>query len=293
MGTGGKVTILTIEMLPYRRVSSIARLLKVSSQSRHASQAATGARLNKPIEYKKTPILHQSQQSARSAFGLSQDAPVDWQNLHGAINTSLHHALKTDENVLLFGEDVAFGGVFRCSKGLADEFGTGRVFNTPLSEQGIVGFAVGCAAEGMKPVAEIQFADYVYPAFDQLVNEAAKFRYREGGTGGHCGGLVVRMPCGSVGHGGLYHSQSPESLFTHVPGLRVVMPRSPAQAKGLLLAAIRSNDPRVFMEPKILYRAAVEQVPTGAYELPLSKAEVLKEGKDVTIISYGQPLYLC
>lgn len=292
--TGGKVTILTIEMLPYRRVSSIARLLKVPSQSRHASQAATGARLNKPIEYKKTPILHQSQQSARSAFDLSQDAPVDWQNLHGAINTSLHHALKTDENVLLFGEDVAFGGVFRCSKGLVDEFGTGRVFNTPLSEQGIVGFAVGCAAEGMKPVAEIQFADYVYPAFDQLVNEAAKFRYREGGTGGHCGGLVVRMPCGSVGHGGLYHSQSPESLFTHVPGLRVVMPRSPSQAKGLLISSIlNSNDPVIFMEPKILYRAAEEFVPRDAYTLPLDKADVLKKGKDLTVISYGQPLYLC
>merc|ERR1711939_303108 len=293
MGTGGKVTILTIEMLPYRRVSSIARLLKVSSQSRHASQAATGARLNKPIEYKKTPILHQSQQSARSAFDLSQDAPVDWQNLHGAINTSLHHALKTDENVLLFGEDVAFGGVFRCSKGLADEFGAGRVFNTPLSEQGIVGFAVGCAAEGMKPVAEIQFADYVYPAFDQLVNEAAKFRYRDGAEGRHVGGLTVRMPCGGVGHGALYHSQSPESLFTHIPGLRVIMPRSPIQAKGLLLSAIASNDPCVFMEPKALYRAAVEQVPTGAYYLPLSKAEVLKEGSDLAIASYGHPLYTC
>lgn len=250
--------------------------------------------MNKPIEYKKTPILHQSQNSTRTAFSLSQDAPVDWQNFHGAINTSLHHALKTDESVLLFGEDVAFGGVFRCSKGLADEFGSSRVFNTPLSEQGIAGFAIGCAAEGMKPVAEIQFADYVYPAFDQLVNEAAKFRYREGATGGHCGGLVVRMPCGSVGHGGLYHTQSPEALFTHIPGLRVVMPRSPSQAKGLLLASIlNSNDPVIFMEPKILYRSAEEFVPRDAYTLPLDKAEVLKKGKDLTVISYGQPLYLC
>ncbi|MCJ1231100.1 hypothetical protein MMC12_007775 [Toensbergia leucococca] len=176
---------------------------------------------------------------------------------------------------------------------LATEFGSERVFNTPLSEQGIVGFAIGCAAQGMKPVAEIQFADYVYPAFDQLVNEAAKWRYREGTTGGNVGGLVVRMPCGSVGHGALYHSQSPESLFTHVPGLRVVMPRSPSQAKGLLLAAIACNDPVIFMEPKSLYRAAVEHVPTEAYELPLSKAEVLKEGQDMTIISYGNPLYTC
>ena len=210
-----------------------------------------------------------------------------------AVNDALAIALAQDESVLIFGEDVAFGGVFRCTGKLAETYGADRVFNTPLCEQGIMGFAIGVAAEGMRPVAEIQFADYVYPAFDQLVNEAAKFRYRDGSCGRSAGGLTVRMPCGGVGHGGLYHTQSPESLFTHIPGLRVIMPRSPLQAKGLLLSAIRSNDPCVFMEPKILYRAAVEQVPTGAYELPLSKAEVLKEGKDVTIISYGQPLYKC
>ncbi|EXJ89173.1 2-oxoisovalerate dehydrogenase E1 component, beta subunit [Capronia epimyces CBS 606.96] len=271
-----------------------SKLLRSTSQCRSASQASTAARLNRPVDFKKTPILHQTQNSARAAFGLSQDAPVDWVNLHGAINTTLHHALKTDESVLLFGEDVAFGGVFRCTKGLADEFGAARVFNTPLTEQGIVGFAIGCAAEGMRPVAEIQFADYVYPAFDQLVNEAAKFRYREGSTGGNCGGMVVRMPCGSVGHGALYHSQSPEALFTHIPGLRVIIPRSPSQAKGLLTAAILNcNDPVIFMEPKILYRAAEEFVPRDAYTLPLDKAEVVKKGKDLTIISYGQPLYLC
>ena len=281
-------------MLAGRICTSIVRALKPSIQLRHASQATSEARLNKAIDFKKTIFLHQSQNSARTAYGLSQDAPVDWVNLHGAINSSLHHALKNDENVLLFGEDVAFGGVFRCSKGLTDEFGTSRVFNTPLSEQGIVGFAIGCAAEGMKPVAEIQFADYVYPAFDQLINEAAKFRYREGGTGGHCGGLVVRMPCGAVGHGALYHSQSPESLFSHVPGLRVIMPRSPSQAKGLLTASIlNSKDPVIFLEPKVLYRAAEEFVPREAYTLPLDKAEVLKQGKDLTVISYGQPLYLC
>jgi len=260
----------------------------------YASPAASAARLNRAIDFKKTAVLHQSQSSARNAFGLSSDAPVDWQNLHQAINASLHHAMKADESVLLFGEDVAFGGVFRCSKGLSEEFGAARVFNTPLSEQGIVGFAIGCAAEGMKPIAEIQFADYVFPAFDQLVNEAAKFRYREGRTGGNCGGLVVRMPCGSVGHGGLYHSQSPEAVFTHIPGLRVVMPRSPAQAKGLLTAAVlECHDPVIFMEPKILYRAAEEFVPREAYRIPLDTAEILKNGKDLTVISYGQPLYLC
>ena len=178
---------------------------------------------------------------------------------------------------------------------LATEFGDSRVFNTPLSEQGIVGFAIGAAMEGMRPVAEIQFADYVYPAFDQLVNEAAKCRYRAGTNAGEqgCGGLVVRMPTGGVGHGALYHSQSPEALFTHIPGLRVVVPRSPAQAKGLLLAAIASEDPVVFLEPKILYRASVEHVPAEAYELPLSKAQVLRQGKDVTVVSYGTPLYTC
>jgi len=146
----------------------------------------------------------------------------------------------------------------------------------------------------MRPIAEIQFADYVFPAFDQIVNEACKLRYRVGTCNDmHCGGMVIRMPTGAVGHGALYHSQSPESLFTHVPGMRVVVPRSPLQAKGLLLSAIANNDPVIFMEPKILYRAAVEHVPAEPYTLPLSTAEILTEGKDVTIVSYGTPLYLC
>jgi len=274
------------------------------------STHTTSARLNVPVDYGATPLLHHSPQSLQQS-SLPSTAPSTRLNLFQAINSALNHALRTDERVMVFGEDVAFGGVFRCSMNLATNFGSERVFNTPLSEQGIVGFAIGCAAQGMKPVAEIQFADYVYPAFDQFVNEAAKFRYREAATGGHAGGLVVRMPTGSVGHGALYvvlpcscyiarllclsryHSQSPESLFTHIPGLTVVMPRSPSQAKGLLLAAIGCEDPVIFMEPKILYRAAVEQVPTEAYEIPLSQAEVIKEGKDITVISYGHPLYTC
>ena len=215
-------------------------------------------------------------------------------NLFQAVNSALSTALSHDPRVILFGEDVAFGGVFRCSTDLALNFGSDRVFNTPLTEQGIVGFAIGAAAQGLRPIAEVQFADYVYPAFDQLVNEAAKWRYREGATGGNVGGLVVRMPCGGVGHGALYHSQSPESLFSHIPGLRVVMPRGPWQAKGLLLEAILGcNDPVVFMEPKVLYRAAVEQVPGEEYRIPLSVAEVVKEGPDVTVVSYGAPMYIC
>lgn len=256
------------------------------------------ARLNKPTDYATTPLLHHSSKSALSNRELPEEArngTTSRINLFQAINSALAHALRSDPRVLLFGEDVAFGGVFRCSMNLASEFGDGRVFNTPLSEQGIVGFAVGAAVEGMKPIAEVQFADYVFPAFDQIVNEAAKIRYRAGRNADEqsCGGLVIRMPAGGVGHGALYHSQSPESLFTHVPGMRVVIPRSPSQAKGLLLAAVASPDPVIFMEPKILYRAAVEHVPAEPYVLPLSKAEVLKEGKDVTIISYGTPLYTC
>ncbi|KAH8666635.1 thiamine diphosphate-binding protein [Xylariales sp. PMI_506] len=284
--------------LPTARTTVLPRrVLLVSDQQRHSySTHPPNARLNLPIDYSTTPLLSHSSQTALASKELSADVrngTTKRMNLFQAINDALSTALSEDENVIIFGEDVAFGGVFRCTMKLAEQFGGDRVFNTPLTEQGIMGFAIGVAAEGMRPVAEIQFADYVYPAFDQLVNEAAKYRYRDGTCGRSVGGLTVRMPCGGVGHGALYHSQSPEALFTHIPGLRVVMPRSPLQAKGLLLASIMSNDPVIFMEPKILYRAAVEQVPTQAYTLPLSKAEVLKEGNDVTIISYGQPLYTC
>ncbi|EEP76260.1 2-oxoisovalerate dehydrogenase beta subunit [Uncinocarpus reesii 1704] len=276
------------------RQSSRRLLGSLSPRRPYSSQAPPGARLNLPIDYKATPLLHHSAATLSNNSELPKNASTKRLNLYQSINSALRTALSADERVLLFGEDVAFGGVFRCSVDLQTEFGSERVFNTPLTEQGIVGFGIGAAAEGFKPVAEIQFADYVFPAFDQLVNEAAKFRFREGATGGNIGGLVVRMPCGAVGHGALYHSQSPESLFTHVPGLRVVMPRSPTQAKGLLLNAILNcNDPVIFMEPKILYRAAVEYVPTESYYLPLDKADILKPGKDLTVVSYGQPLYLC
>lgn len=276
------------------RYGSITRSLAKRTYASHPPKA----RLNIPTDFGSTPLLHHTSKAALANRELSEEArngTTSRINLFQAVNAALSHALRSDQRVMLFGEDVAFGGVFRCSMNLASEFGQDRVFNTPLSEQGIVGFAIGAAMEGMRPVAEIQFADYVFPAFDQIVNEAAKCRYRAGHNADEqsCGGLVIRMPSGGVGHGALYHTQSPESLFTHVPGVRVVVPRSPSQAKGLLLGAIASNDPVIFMEPKILYRAAVEHVPTEAYTLPLSSAEVLKEGKDVTIISYGTPLYTC
>uniref|UniRef100_A0A6U2I2E0 Transketolase-like pyrimidine-binding domain-containing protein n=1 Tax=Chlamydomonas euryale TaxID=1486919 RepID=A0A6U2I2E0_9CHLO len=181
-------------------------------------------------------------------------------NLCNAVNEALATALDSDPSSCVFGEDVGFGGVFRCTSGLSERFGSARVFNTPLSEQGIVGFGVGLAASGHTAIAEIQFADYIFPAFDQLVNEAAKYRYRSGGSY-DCGGLTVRTPYGAVGHGGHYHSQSPEAFFTHVPGLKVVTPSTPSEAKGLLLASIRDPNPVVFFEPKMLYRTSVGSVP--------------------------------
>ncbi|OHX01266.1 2-oxoisovalerate dehydrogenase e1 beta subunit [Colletotrichum incanum] len=287
----------SISIRPLRRALAPSASTQLPlAASRLYSTHPPNAKLNIPVDYATTSLLAHSSQTALSTAELPaevRNGTTKKMNLFQAINDALSIALAEDDSVMVFGEDVAFGGVFRCTMKLAETYGADRIFNTPLTEQGIMGFAIGAAAEGMRPVAEIQFADYIYPAFDQLVNEAAKYRYRDGACGRSVGGLTVRMPCGGVGHGALYHSQSPESLFTHIPGLRVIMPRSPLQAKGLLLSAIRSNDPCIFMEPKILYRAAVEQVPAGAYTLPLSKAEVLKEGKDVTIISYGQPLYTC
>jgi 2-oxoisovalerate dehydrogenase E1 component beta subunit len=165
-------------------------------------------------------------------------------NMCNAINDGMRVAMETDERSCVFGEDVGFGGVFRCTVGLQESFGKSRVFNTPLCEQGIVGFAVGMAAQGWTPIAEIQFADYIFPAFDQITNEAAKMRFRSGGMFDSAG-LTIRTPYGAVGHGGLYHSQSPESYFTQTPGLKVVVPRDPFTAKGLLIASIRDKNPVV------------------------------------------------
>lgn len=212
-------------------------------------------------------------------------------NLFQSITNALDIALETDPSTIIFGEDVAFGGVFRCTVGLKDKYGKDRVFNTPLSEQGIVAFGIGAAATGATAIAEIQFADYIFPAFDQIVNEAAKFRYRTGNEF-DIGGLTIRAPSGAVGHGALYHSQSPEALFAHVPGLKVVVPRGPIQAKGLLLSCIKDRNPCIFFEPKILYRSSVEEVPTGSYEIPLSKAEVIVEGNDITMVGWGTQIHV-
>lgn len=208
-------------------------------------------------------------------------------NMLQAINNALDTAMAEDERVLCFGEDVGvFGGVFRATSNLQQKYGKARCFNTPLVEQGIIGFANGLAAQGSVPVAEIQFADYIFPAFDQIVNESAKFRYRSGNLF-NVGGLTIRAPYGGGIAGGLYHSQSPEAYFAHTPGLKIVVPRNPHQAKGLLLAAIHDPNPTLFFEPKRLYRASVGEVPEEDYRLPIGEAEVLKEGNDVTVLGWG------
>ncbi|QSX31998.1 alpha-ketoacid dehydrogenase subunit beta [Shewanella avicenniae] len=208
-------------------------------------------------------------------------------NMLQAINQALTLEMERNDRMLVFGEDVGhFGGVFRATSGLQDKFGKDRCFNTPLTEQGIAGFANGLASNGMTPVAEIQFADYIFPAFDQIVNEAAKFRFRSGNQF-NVGGLTIRTPYGGGIAGGHYHSQSPEAYFTQVAGLKVVVPRNAYQAKGLLLASIRDNNPVVFFEPKRLYRASVNDVPEEDYEIPLGQAEVIQDGTDVTVLAWG------
>lgn len=212
-------------------------------------------------------------------------------NMFSAVNDALRVALRTDKRSVLFGEDVAFGGVFRCTMGLLDEFGPERVLNMPINEQGLVGFGIGMAAVGGTAIAEVQFADYIFPAMDQICNEAAKFRYRSGGEF-DVGGLTIRAPANAVGHGGHYHSQSPEAYFAHTPGLKVVYPRDAITAKGLLLACIRDRNPCIFLEPKILYRSNVQEVPVDDYTLPLGSAEVLVEGSHVTVVAWGAQVHV-
>ena len=208
-------------------------------------------------------------------------------NMLQAINNALDIAMSEDDSTLCFGEDVGhFGGVFRATSGLQDKYGKSRCFNTPLVEQGIIGFANGLAAQGSRPIAEIQFADYIFPAFDQIVNEAAKFRYRSGNEF-DVGKLTIRSPYGGGIAGGLYHSQSPEAYFAHTPGLKVVISRNPYQAKGLLLASIRDDNPVIFFEPKRLYRASSGEVPEEDYQLPLGKAEIVQTGSDITLLAWG------
>ncbi len=211
-------------------------------------------------------------------------------NMVQAINDALRTEMRRDSRVVLLGEDVGkVGGVFRVTQGLFDEFGENRVIDTPLSEGGIIGTAIGMALYGMVPVPEIQFADFIFPAFDQIVSEVAKFRYRSGGE--YSSKMVIRTPVGGGIRGGHYHSQSPEALFIHTAGLKVVCPSNPYDAKGLLLASIRDPDPILFFEPKRVYRAARADVPEGDYTVPIGVAKVVRPGTHVTIVAWGAMLY--
>jgi 2-oxoisovalerate dehydrogenase E1 component beta subunit len=224
-----------------------------------------------------------------------------------ALRSAMDVMLGRDDNVVVFGEDVGyFGGVFRCTEGLQAKYGASRVFDTPINEGGIVGIAVGMGAYGLRPVAEIQFADYFYPASDQIVSEAARLRYRS--VGDFTAPIVIRMPCGGGIYGGQTHSQSPEALFTHVCGIRTVMPSNPYDAKGLLIASIENDDPVVFLEPKRLYngpfdgrpdqpvvpwsRHPLGEVPEGHYTVPLESAKVFREGRDLTVVTYGTMVFV-
>ncbi|MBA4790678.1 MAG: alpha-ketoacid dehydrogenase subunit beta [Rhizobiales bacterium] len=224
-----------------------------------------------------------------------------------AINSALDVMLSEDPDVLVFGEDVGFfGGVFRCTQGLQGKHGKRRVFDTPIAEAGIVATAVGMGAYGLRPVVEIQFADYIYPATDQLISEAARLRYRSGGE--FTSPLTVRTPYGGGIFGGQTHSQSPEAIFAHVCGLKTVIPSNPYDAKGLLISAIEDDDPVIFLEPKRLYHGPFDghhdrpvkpwgddpraDVPEGHYRVPLGRAAVVRPGADVTILAYGTMVHV-
>jgi len=228
-------------------------------------------------------------------------------NMIQAINSAHHVMMERDSAVVALGEDVGyFGGVFRATEGLQKKYGKSGIFDAPISENGIVATAIGMAAYGLRPVAEIQFADYIYPAFDQIVSEAARMRYRTAGD--WAVPLTIRSPYGGGIFGGQTHSQSPEALFAHVAGLKTVIPSNPYDAKGLLIAAIEDNDPVLFFEPKRIYNGPFDgffdrpvtpwakhpkaEVPDEYYAIPLGKAAVVREGEDVTILAYGTMVHV-
>jgi 2-oxoisovalerate dehydrogenase E1 component beta subunit len=213
-------------------------------------------------------------------------------NVVTAIHDVLHEEMASDERMVVLGEDVgARGGVFRVTQGFLDEFGERRVIDTPLAEGGIVGIAIGMALHGLIPIAEIEFADFIYPAFDQILSEVARMRYRTNGDFGLP--MVIRTPWGGGVHGALYHSQSIEAFFGHIPGLKTVVPSTPYDAAGMLRSAIRDPDPVLFLEHKRTYRLISGEVPDEPYTVPIGVADVKREGEHLTAVAYGLMLHVC
>ena len=214
------------------------------------------------------------------------------QTIVQSVNQTLRDEMRRNGNMVILGEDVGRnGGVFRATEGLLDEFGGERVVDTPLAEDAIVGMAIGMALYGLQPVVEIQFMDFIYPAFNEIVSELAKLRYRSGGQ--YQPRVVIRTPYGGGVKGGHYHSQSTEAYFIHTPGLVVLAPATPYDTKGLLISAMRSPDPVIFLEPKRIYRTVREEVPAEEYTIPIGKAKIVQEGSDVTVVSWGAMVHTC
>ncbi|MGD0637046.1 MAG: alpha-ketoacid dehydrogenase subunit beta [Nitrososphaerales archaeon] len=214
------------------------------------------------------------------------------QTIVQSVNQTLRDEMRRNPNMVILGEDVGRdGGVFRATEGLLDEFGGERVVDTPLAEDAIVGMAIGMALYGLQPVVEIQFMDFIYPAFNEIVSELAKLRYRSGGQ--YQARVVIRTPYGGGVKGGHYHSQSTEAYFIHTPGLVVLAPSTPYDTKGLLISAMRSPDPVIFLEPKRIYRTVKEEVPSEEYTIPIGKAKVVQEGSDLTLVSWGAMVQTC
>jgi len=212
-------------------------------------------------------------------------------NVVQAVNHTLRDEMRHNDKIIILGEDVGVnGGVFRATEGLHQEFGSNRVIDTPLAESGIIGVSIGMALYGLRPVPEIQFMDFIYPAFDQIQSELAKFRYRSGGQ--FTAPVVIRTPYGGGIRGSHYHSQSTEAFFVHTPGLKVVIPSTPYDTKGLLTSALRDSDPVMFLEPKKIYRTVRGEVPDDEYVVPIGKANVTREGEDVVVFAYGAMVHV-
>ena len=225
-------------------------------------------------------------------FTLPKGNPMGEMRFIEAVREGLREEMESDSHVFLIGQDIGVnGGVFRVTEGLQAQFGTDRVIDSPLAESGLVGLAIGSAMNGMRPVVEIQFADFIFPAFNQIVSEAARMYYRTNGD--YPVPMVIRAPYGGGARGGLYHSQSVEAFFAHVPGLKVVMPSNPHDAKGLLKAAIRDDNPVLFFEHKLSYNALRGEVPQGDYFVPIGEAAVRRNGTQLSLISYGLSVHHC